>query len=211
MKNTAIIILFLFHVFICACNVIEDSEEYGYLKISVTDGFDVNVQVKSDEAGTPEDAESEETVIYSLDIIDSKGNVDFHEDDHTRIIEEDLKLMMDKYTVVASNGKPESGFNLPYWHGENSVRIYPGKNASVELVCTMQKVIFSVSFPTEEEFTSKFQKYTLTVTSGDDALVFSSDPSEGQGSFADVAYLKVPEDRSLTYKLWMKNADGAEY
>ena len=191
-----------------SCNhgdVLEEGQ-CGYLSVDLYDAPDVEMQVKSEES----EAEAEE-IIYHIEVIDSKGNTDYECDDHNQIIGEKIPLMMDKYTVAASNGLPQSGFNLPYWYGENSIRIYPGKDASVEVTCRMQKVIFSVSFPTEEEFTSKFQKYTLTVTSGEDALVFSSDPAVGEGSFTDVAYLVVPSDKSLTYRLWMKNADGAEY
>lgn len=211
MKKSILILAALLGIASCVHKEGEDGGGHGYLTISVSDNPDVEVQVKSDESGTSEDTEAEETIIYSLDIIDSKGNVDHHADDHTSIIGEKVKLMMDKYTVVASSGHPETGFNLPYWYGENSVRIYPDKEVSVELLCKMQKVIFSVSFPTDEEFTSKFEKYTLTVTAGEDELVFSSNPGDGEGSFTDVAYLVAPSDRVLTYKLWMKNADGAEY
>ena len=206
MKNSIILsamILSLSIMSSCNHEDVWDDGQYGFLTIGLSDTPDVEMQVKSDE--------SEEFINYRLDIIDSKGNIDHHFEDHTQIIGEKLPLRMDKYNIVASNGEPQTGFNLPYWYGENSVRVYPGKDASVELVCKMQKVIFNVAFPTEEEFTSKFQKYTLTVTSGEDVLVFSSHPAAGEGSFDDVAYLVVPSDGTLTYRLWMKNADGAEY
>lgn len=173
----------------------------GYLTIGVTDAVEADIQVKS---GT-------EDLIYRLEVIDSDGNVDFETDDHNSVVGTPIELLMGKYNVAASNGEPQTGFNLPYWYGENSVRIYADKDAAVEITCRMQKVKFSVHFPEDEEFASKFTKYSLEVKSGEDALVFSSAPAEGEGAFTDTAYFAVPADGVLTYTLRMKNTDNIEY
>lgn len=210
MKRTIIATCLIFGLMTCSCSQseLQESDQYGYLTVGLADEVNADIQVKAD-AGT--EGSEKEDIVYSLEIVDSKGNVDASYDDHRTIVGQQIELLMDRYTVKASSGVPETGFNLPYWYGENTVRIYADKEASVKVTCKMQKVKFSVHFPEEAEFTSKFEKYTLEVKSGEESLTFSSDPTEGQGTFKDTAYFVTPADRKLTYVLRMKNIDGAEY
>lgn len=203
MKKFIISVNLVLGLMLCACtqSELQESEQYGYLTVGLNEALGADVQVKS---GT-------EDLIYRLEVIDSEGNVDFKTDDHNSVVGTPIELLMGKYTVAACNGEPQSGFNLPYWYGENSVRIYAEKDAAVEITCRMQKVKFSVHFPEDDGFASKFTKYSLEVKSGEDALVFSSAPAEGEGTFADTAYFAVPADGVLTYTLRMKNADNIEY
>lgn len=207
MKRSIIISWLLLGLIVSSCreSSLQESGQYGYLTVGLADEVDADVQVKADS-----DAEAEE-IVYGLEIIDSKGNVDASFADHREVVGEQIELLMDRYTVKATNGEPQTGFNLPYWYGENTVRIYADKEANVTVTCKMQKIKFSVHFPEEEEFTSKFRQYSLEVKADEDALTFSSAPSEGQGSFRDTAYFAVPADRKLTYILRMTNIDGAEY
>ncbi|MBR5610896.1 MAG: PCMD domain-containing protein [Bacteroidales bacterium] len=178
--------------------------EYGYLTVGVADEVSGDVQVKSG------------SDVFRVQVVDSDGNIDADIADHTTITQENpIALLMGRYTVTASNGDPATGFNLPYWSGENSVRIWAERDASVDIVTKMSKVIFSVSFPTDEKFQDSFPEYSLTVTSGEgeakETLVFSNSPKEGEGSFSDVAYFVVPQNKTIAYTLKMKNKDGAQY
>ena len=193
---------------LCSCsrNELIDNGQYGYLTVGVSDKPDFDIQVKAE-------GEDEE-IAYRVDVIDENGNVDFTAEDHRVIAETPVKLLMGKYTVQAVNGIEETAFNVPYWSGENSVRIYADKDATVKINCTMKKVKFSVAFPEDESFKAAFKHYELKVVSGDDNLTFSSSPVSGdasQGSFTDTAYFKVPDNRTLKYTLKMINADGAQY
>lgn len=207
MKRFKLTLSVILSVLAFACQRVDVSDEgqRGYLTIGVSDDVEADIQVKAD-TGT-----EDEEIVYQLDIVDSKGNVDATYPDHRAALNQKVELLMDKYTVKAFNGQPQTGFNLPYWYGENSVRVYPEKESEVTVTCKMQKVKFSVHFPEEDEFTSRFEKYSLEVKAGEDALTFSSAPTEGQGTFRDTAYFAVPADRKLTYVLRMKNIDRAEY
>ena len=179
--------------------------QYGYLTVGLSDDLDDIIQMKS----------SSETVVYRLDVYDSDGNLDTSVEDHTTVSEENpIELLMGKYTVKATHGEEGTGFNNPAYGGENSVRIYAEKPASVDILCKMKKVKFSVHFPEDEEFKDKFSLYEVAVRAGDDLLTFSSavETAEGTiGSFRDTAYFEVPADKILTYTLTMKNKDGAQY
>lgn len=203
MKKFIILINLFLGLMLCACSQseLQESGQYGYLTVGLTDGIEADVQVK---AGTDD-------IVYRLEVKDSEGNVDFSADDHNAVIGSPIELLMDRYTVTAANGEPQTGFNIPYWYGENTVRVYAEKNSTVEVTCKLQKVKFSVHFPEDEEFNTKFVDYSLEVKGGDDLLVFSSDPAEDEGSFADTAYFAVPSDKVLTYTLKMTNADGISY
>lgn len=208
MKRFIILANLILGILLCSCNRNELSEDgrYGYLIIGVSDRPDVDVQVKSEN--------EDEELAYKVDVIDENGTVDYTVDDHRTIAGEPVELLMGKYTVKAANGNEATAFNVPYWSGENSVRIYADKDATVKVNCTMKKVKFSVAFPEDEEFTSKFNLYELKVTAGEDVLTFSSSPAAdnpAQGSFTDTAYFKVPSDRVLKYTLKMINTDGAQY
>ena len=208
MKRILLSVNLILSVLLISCNrnEFQDYGQYGYLTVAVSDEFGDMVEVKSQ-------VEDEE-IIYKVDVIDAGNNVDYSVADHRELENSSVKLLMGKYTVVASDGQPNTAFNSPYWRGENSVRIYADKEASVSIVTSMQKIKFSVHFPEEEEFTSKFKYYELKVKGGSDVLTFSSAPdvnNQAQGTFADTAYFKVPQDRTLSYTLKMINADGAQY
>ena len=190
----------------CAQNEIEPQDKYGYLTVGISEDVSPNISVKS---GT----ESDE-IVYRLDVIDSKGNVDFTTADH-RTVDAPIELLMDKYTVKASNGTAETCFNTPYWCGENTVNIYAERDARVALTCKMRKVKFSVHFPEDEEFKSMFKSYELEVKAGNDVLTFSSESESVDhitiGDFRDTAYFAVPSDKILTYTLKMKNNQNSFY
>jgi hypothetical protein len=194
--------------------------EYGYLTISVSDEIDADITVKSDAEGEGDGSEDgddpQQEVVYSIKVVDSEGNVDAEVADHRTITEASpVPLLMGKYDVIASSGEEGSGFNSPRWGGENNVRIWAAQPASVDITCKMKKVMFSVSFPEDDEFQSKFPSYSLSVRAGEeedaDILVFSNNPQSGEGSFSDIAYFEVPSDRKIVYTLYMTNADGAQY
>lgn len=190
----------------CARTEIEPQDQHGYLTVGISRDVSADVQVKS--------SSEEEEIVYRLEVIDSKGNVDYSADDH-RTVTDPIELLMDKYTVTASNGEPLTCFNGAYWYGENSVRVYAESQASVSIACKMRKVKFSVHFPEDEEFKTMFRNYELEVKAGEDVLTFSSDAGKidhiAVGDFTDTAYFAVPSDKVLTYTLKMQNAQNRFY
>lgn len=190
----------------CARTEIEPQDQHGYLTVGISRDVSADVQVKS--------SSEEEEIVYRLEVIDSKGNVDYSADDH-RTVTDPIELLMDKYTVTAANGEPLTCFNGAYWYGENSVRVYAESQASVSIACKMRKVKFSVHFPEDEEFKTMFRNYELEVKAGEDVLTFSSDAGKidhiAVGDFTDTAYFAVPSDKMLTYTLKMQNAQNRFY
>ena len=188
----------------CSHTELNDNGQYGYLTVGLSDMGDDVVMTK---------AEAEEK-IYRLDIYGSDGKLDATVDNHTTVsAETPVKLLMDKYNVVATNGTMATAFNSPCFQGSNSVRIYAEKSSSVDITCRLQQVMFTVHFPEDDAFKSMFSLYELTVSNGQ-SLKFSSNPDENDlscGTFDDVAYFEVPQNRTLTYTLKMVNADGAQY
>lgn len=213
------IVLILLSIAAFSCTQ-KEVDEYGYLSVSVSEEIDADIVVKSEAEGEGTESDGGEDagpeVIYSVKVVDSEGNVDAEVADHRTITETTpVSLLMGRYDVIASNGEEGSGFNSPRWGGENSVRIWAEQQASVDITCTMKKVMFSVSFPEDDEFKSKFPSYSLSVRAGEsedaDVLVFSNSPKEGEGSFSDVAYFEVPSDRKIIYTLYVTNAYGVQY
>ena len=184
----------------------EPQEQYGYLTVGVAEEVSADVTVKSG-------AEDDE-IVYRLDVVDSKGNLDFTAEDH-RTVTGPIELLMDKYTVTAVNGQPQTGFNMPYWQGSNTVNVFAERSAKVNITCRMKKVKFSVHFPEDEEFREMFKTYELEVKAGEDVLTFTSDSEKVDhssfGDFKDTAYFAVPADKMLTYTLKMNNAQNSFY
>ena len=156
--------------------------------------------------------------VYKVSIVDSKGNLDAYIEDHRTISQASpVQLLMDKYEVSAIYGEVGTAFNSPCYSGKTSVRVYPGRSASANITAKMSKVKFSVHFPEDDDFKSKFSLYELSVSNGE-VLTFTSDSQKAEdeqnlsyGSFADTAYFEVPTDKILTYTLKMVNGDGAQY
>ena len=191
---------------ICSCTQeINDSGQVGYLTVGLSHELSDIVVVKSDT----------DEIIYSLDVYDSEGDVAFHTDDHTQVSEDSpIELLMGKYEVVASYGEDGTAFNKPAYGGDNSVRIYPERPAYVDILSTMKKVMVTVSFPKDQAFIDAFTSYEFRVTDGETPLTFSNNPEVGnssEGSFEDIAYFEVPQDRTLTYSLHLVNADNRVY
>ena len=207
---------------LCSCNQTETGE-YGYLTIGLSDeDVDAGIVVKSSETEEGENEEEREEedvpeeIVYEIKVINSDGEVKAEVEEHRTVTAESpIPLLMGKYTVIANNGEPGSGFNTPQWGGQSDVRIWADRDASVDITCKMLKVMFTVAFPTDDEFVAAFPEYTLSVRAGEgeaaQTLVFSNNPAEGEGSFDDIAYFEVPANRAFTYTLRLKNKDGAQY
>jgi hypothetical protein len=209
--------------FLNACQAgVED--QYGYLTIGVSNDLNDKVVMKSDDE-TSEDVEEsespeelpeveEEEIVYEIEVYDENGNMDAYVQDHTQIsVESPIQLLIGKYNVVAISGTRGTGFNIPYFKGEKSVRIWAEKGASVDIKCKMAKVKFSVEFPEDESFAANFPICQLLVSNGE-VLTFTSKPDLNdpkQGSFDDVAYFEVPANNKLSYTLQLQNAHGAMY
>lgn len=191
-------------IFSCNQKELEVASDYGYLTVGISEDLKDIIQMKSDDRA------------YEVRFFDSNENLDTVVADHRTITEENpVKLLMDKYTVVASYGEfgVKAAFNAPYYSGEGSVRIYPEKSSTVSIKTTMSKVKISASFPEDSEFTDKFTYYALELSNGDTLTISSSpdllDPS--QGALEDTAYFEVPESGEITYVLRMRNYDGAMF
>ena len=190
-----------------SCSEVSSLEEegYGWLSVGISDGQEDIVQMKS----------ADEGIVYRLDIYDSEDVLKASVPDHTTVSEDNpIALLMGKYNVKATYGTEGTGFNNPAFGGENSVRVFAEKPASVDIICKMKKIKFSVSFPDDDDFRSKFSLYEVAVRAGEDILTFSSASESAEasrGSFRDTAYFEVPADKILTYTLTMRNSDGAQY
>lgn len=214
-------LLLLILLFVSCVRGEKDDNSYGYLTLGVTEeGLGADILVKSEtseeEQGGEEDGEQAEELVYDVTVTNASGEVKAQVSDHRTITAENpIKLLMGKYTITANNGVSGTGFNIPHWGGENSVRIYPERDASVDITCKMTKVMLTVAFPVEEEFQQMFPTYSLTIRAGEgdeaETLVFSNTATAGNGAFEDVAYFEIPANRTLTYTLHMVNADGAQY
>ena len=189
----------------CAQSGMQDDGLYGYLTLDVTDDLKDLVQMKSSSSGQ---------LVYRVDIYDSDEVLVKSFADHNEAMAQPIPLLMDRYKVHAINGEYKTAFNAPCFDDQENVRVYPEKPASVDLVCNLSQVKFSVHFPEDDDFKNSFSKYELIVSNGTDELIFSSAPvaeNPTYGGFADTAYLKVPEDGILKYTLSMLNKDGAHY
>lgn len=199
------VVLSLFSLFSCNSEDILGDGQCGYLTVGISDELGDIVQIKS----------SSDEIVYKLDIYDSEDNLQKSIPDHTTVSAENpIELLMGKYTVKAIHGEEGTGFNNPAYGGENSVRIFAEKPASVDILCKMKKVKFSVHFPEEESFKNQFDLYEVMVKAGEDELTFSSEVESADaetGTFRDTAYFELPADKILTYTLTLKNSDGAQY
>ena len=200
-----VMVLSLFGMFSCNREDVLGDEQYGYLTVGISDELGNIVQMKS----------SSEALVYQLDVYDSEGNLKESVPDHTTVSEANpIALLMGKYTVKATHGEDGTGFNNPAYGGENSVRIFAEKPASVDILCKMKKVKFSVHFPEDQSFKDQFSLYEVKIKGGEDMLVFSSAAESADaetGTFRDTAYFELPADKILTYTLTLKNSDGAQY
>ena len=203
-------VLLILSMFALSCvEQVQDDERYGYLTVGVSDDLGDMVQMKSSD---------DEELVYKLEIYDSNGNLDATIDDHRTVSAENpVRLLMDKYEVFAVHGEVGTAFNSPSFSGKSSVRVYAEKSSSVDILCKMGKVKFSVHFPEDDDFKSKFTLYELAVSNGE-TLTFTSDQAKAAdqsqpsfGSFADTAYFELPTDKILNYTLKMVNAAGAQY
>ena len=183
----------------------EQDQHVGYLTVGVSQELKDIVTVKS----------GDEDVIYELDVYDAENNLDYHTDDHTEVSEANpIELLMGKYTVKATYGEMGTAFNSPRFGGENSVRIYAEKPASVNILCKMAKVKVSASFPDNADFDTMFPLCEFTVSDGTTPLVFSTSPDGSDpcsGDVRDTAYFELPQNKTLVYNLKLKNADGVNY
>lgn len=207
MKRLSIYMGLLFSLLTVSCaqsELEEQPQQIGYLTVGVSQELKDVIEMKS----------SSDEVIYRLDVYDADNNLDFTTDNHKEVSAENpIELYMGKYSVQASYGEPGTAFNQPYIHGENSVRIYAEKAASVDVVCKMAKVKVSAQFPQEQEFMTMFPLCEFSVSNGE-TLTFSTNPDAAepsQGSVTDTAYFEVPQDKKLTYTLRLRNADGVYY
>lgn len=208
MKRINLYICILSGLIAAACSqqeLEEQPQQTGYLTVGVSQELKDVIQMKS----------GSDDIIYSLAVYDAENNLDFSTDDHTQVTQENpIKLLMGKYTVAASHGVPGTAFNTPYIYGENSVRIYAEKSASVDILCRMGKVKVSALFPQDADFNAKFPFCEFTLTSGESSLTFSTNPDAANpacGSVLDTAYFEVSQDKVLSYVLRLQNADGVHY
>lgn len=182
-----------------------EQDQYGYLTVGLSDELKDMIEMKSGDT---------DERIYRLDVYDSEGNLNQSIDNHTTVSEENpIKLLMDKYDVKAVSGVEGTAFNSPCYGGSGNVRIYPERSSSLNIECKLNKIKFSVHFPEDEDFASKFSLYELSVSNGE-VLTFSSAPKADDpsyGTFKDTAYFELPSDKILTYTLKLVNADGAQY
>jgi len=191
--------------FLISCNeqLIQD-ESYGYLGIRMDSDLSEDVIVKSEVSAEQ---------VFAVEVRNASGQTVASIADHRTVTNEDpIKLRIGNYDVVAMNGdNANAAFNNPYYEGTKTVRIYPEQINTVDLTCTLANSIFSVGFPAD--FAENFEIYEVSVTNGKgNALVLSNSPDASdplEAGFDAKAYFAVTG--TITWNLYLKNTDGAEY
>lgn len=188
-----------------SCNeeVIQDNS-YGYLGLKMENDTSADVILKSGSA---------DELVFAVDVLNSSGQSVASVDDHRTITTDNpIKLQIGNYDVVARNGENlNAAFDNPCYEGTKNVKIYPDRINTVNLTCTLANTICSVEFP--DDFSEYFEIYEVSVTNGTgEPLVFSNTPQPGNTFEAGLdaeAYFAVTG--TLTWNLYIKNAEGGEY
>ncbi len=189
---------------ISSCNqeMIQDNS-HGYLGLCLESELPENLPTKSDEER-----------IFSIEVLNSTGQLVTSVDNHLTITEDNpIVLRIGSYKLAAKSGlNLNAAFENPYYEGytKENFRISPNKTTTVNLSCTLANTIVSVEFPSD--FTD-FTEYEVAVTNGvGDKLVFSNNPkfdNKLEAGFDSKAYFAVTG--TLTWELYLKNTDGGEY
>lgn len=175
--------------------VTQTEGETGYLYVSLKQDVTVDPVFKST---------ASEDMIFSIVIYDRNGDVVATYDDHRDLAASPLELRTGAYRVAASSSpQGAAAFDAPFYSGEASVAVRGNRVNTASVTCSLANV--KVTAELSEEMKQLFSEYTLTVSNGDGALVYSS----VDGTFSNEGYFTVTDH--LTWSLSLKNIDGGVF
>ena len=179
-----------------SCNEFEMLEKAtGYLSVSLQK--DDEVHSKALVAPAPDQ-------VFSLTILDDKGNQVADVPDHRTLEVDPITLVAGLYHVDAVSGANMSAaWDSPFYAGQTSVKVMADKNNHAEIICSLANVMVTAEF--SSDYGKYFEEYTLTVDNGEEALVFSN----LTGTLDRTGYFRVTG--VLNWRLYIKNTDGAYF
>lgn len=204
-------LLILLSACLFACQSEEEysSSNIGYLYLNIGESQNVNTKAVSEDYNPKQ---------IAVQIIDDNNQVVKETDDWTTWEGEQIALKPGTYTIKASSsgfdGK-DSGFDIPYYAGAESVTIEKGKAATAKVVCTLANVKFTVKY--DPEFLKKFEGRKITVQVGDQSGTYSPvnfTETESRSAYMPEGKLYVklsinnPEDEGKPYTLEQKLDDA---
>ena len=170
-------------------------EQTGYLYIDLQQDFSVVPVFKSEAA---------EDMTFSITIYDWNDQVVATYDDHRELAEAPLELRTGPYRVTASSAPTgAAAFDEPFYSGEAELVIKENVVNVATVTVYLANVKVTATF--SEEMQQQFSEYVLTVSNGEDTLIYSN----LDGSVDREGYFSVSD--SLTWTLNLKNIEGGVY
>ncbi len=197
MKKSIYLILSAILICFSACQEEDEMKNAGYLRLNVMTNTDANVQTRVSEDYNPKQ--------FAVRIVNSAGTTVQQWEDHSTINDK-IALSAGDYIVYASSNGfdgEESGFEIPYYEGSQSVTITKGKEVTVDVECTLANVKVSVEF--DESIQNSFQSAVSVVSStktGINPLQFV------MGETTQAGYFPVAD---LIASLTLVNKSGVSY
>ena len=184
----------------------------GYLELGVAvNGSLNNVTTKADveddgtQTGTSVSADDFPVVITG--VTDASYKKEFAS--YTALKAEGaIVLPVGTYTIAAHSNKVlEENMTEPYYDGTANVNITKGSTVQAEVLCKMKNTKISMSYA--NEFTSRFQSWTITVTDGKAILEFVCASKTSEELNPAPLYMWVQEGVSeLTVRVSAVNLKG---
>ena len=196
-------------LFACQSEDELSSSNIGYLYLNIGESQNVNTKAVSEDYNPKQ---------ISVQIMDANNQVVKETDDWTTWEGEQIALKSGTYTIKASSsgfdGK-DSGFDIPYYTGSESVTIEKGKAATAKVICTLANVKFTVKY--SNDFLEKFNGRKITVQISDQSGTYSPvnfTETESRSAYMPEGklYAKLsinnPEDEGKPYTLEQKLDDA---
>lgn len=196
-------------LFACQSEDEYSSSNIGYLYLNIGESQNFNTKAVSEDYNPKQ---------IAVQIIDDNNQVVEETEDWTTWEGEQIALKPGTYTIKASSsgfdGK-DSGFDIPYYTGSESVTIEKGKAATAKVICTLANVKFTVKY--SNDFLEKFKGRKITVQIGDQSGTYTPvnfTETESRSAYMPEGklYAKLsinnPEDEGKPYTLEQKLDDA---
>lgn len=153
-----LIFIFLISTSIISCQNEETVNSTGYLRLEIGTNSYTKPQTRIADSYNPKQ--------IAVQILDAKRNIVEETDDWETWSGKQLRLKPGIYTIQASSNGfdgSESGFDIPYYSGEEQITIESGKEKTVNITCTLANVKVTVNF--DPTFIDAFRSASSTITS----------------------------------------------
>lgn len=184
---------------VCSCtNDDMQNLEKGYLRVNIGTNEYLDVQSRIIEEYNPKQ--------IALTIINSKGETVMTTDDASTLTGNQIELFAGEYTINASSygfDGNESGFDIPYYVGSETVTVERGKEVTAEIECFLANVKVTVNY--DPVFVETFTSATTEVSSSKEGInpisfIMGQDFKSGYFPVAD-----------LNAKISVINKDGEQF